>query len=102
MEHEDALSPFCYTGDMHYINAFGDYYPCCWWADHDTDTRWLPINIKGNTIENFKKHFIDFTQHLSDYNTCPSVCKQFCKKIKNNDNDMIAPNTQLNRSVIKL
>jgi hypothetical protein len=33
---------------------------------------------------------------------CPSVCNEFCKKIKNNDKDMIAPNTQLNRSIIKL
>jgi hypothetical protein len=102
VEYEEALSPFCHTGDMHYIDAFGDYYPCCWWADLETDTRWTPINIKDNTTENFKRHFMNFNQHLLEYNMCPSVCNEFCKKIKNNDKDMIAPNTQLNRSIIKL
>lgn len=102
MEHEDALSPFCYTGDMHYINAFGEYYPCCWWADTLKDNQWSPINISNSNIDNFKTHFIDFTQHLSDYDTCPSVCQKYCKKVKSNEQDMIAPNTQLNRSIIKL
>ena len=102
VEYEEALSPFCHTGDMHYIDAFGDYYPCCWWADHGPNTRWSPINIKDNNTENFKKYFANFTlENLSDYDTCPSVCKLFCKKIKNNDKDMITPNTQLNRSIIK-
>lgn len=100
IEYEDSLSPFCYTGDMHYIDAFGNYYPCCWWADTNNEKDfWNTINIKDNTIDTFKKHFNTFTKHLGHYQTCPSVCKKFCRKVKNNDLDMIVPNSQLNRSV---
>tara|TARA_B110000459_G_C16307466_1_gene357698 strand:- start:9 stop:662 length:654 start_codon:yes stop_codon:yes gene_type:complete len=102
IEYEDALSPFCYTGDMHYITAFGDYYPCCWFEGRYNDPRWTPINIKNNTISSFEKHFKNFTNELEDFKTCPDVCKKFCKKVKNNDKDMQIPNTQLNRSIIKL
>lgn len=102
IEYEDALSPFCYTGDMHYITAFGDYYPCCWSEGRYKDPRWTPINIKNNTISSFEKHFKNFTNELEDFKTCPDVCKKFCKKVKNNDKDMQLPNTQLNRSIIKL
>ena len=102
VEYEEALSPFCKTGDMHYIDAFGNYYPCCWWADNNKEEGfWSPINIKDNSIINFENYFNSFNNYLTDYNTCPSVCKQYCKKIKNNDKDMITPNTQLNRSVEK-
>ena len=102
VEYENALSPFCYTGDMHYITAFGDYYPCCWFEGRYNGSRWKPLNIKNNTVQSFEKHFKNFTHELEDFETCPDVCKKFCRKIKNNGKDMQVPNSQLNRSIIDL
>jgi len=100
--YEDSLSPFCETGDMHYIDAFGKYYPCCWWADNNKEQGfWTPINIKDNDITNFENYFNSFNNYLTDYKKCPSVCKKFCRTIKNNKLDMQVPNTQINRSVEK-
>ena len=99
---EESLSPFCETGDMHYIDAFGNYYPCCWWADNNKEQGfWTPVNIKGNDITNFENYFNSFNNYLTDYKKCPSVCKKFCRTIKNNKLDMQVPNTQINRSVEK-
>jgi len=100
--YEDSLSPFCKTGDMHYIDAFGNYYPCCWWADNNKEEGfWSPINIKDNSIINFENYFNSFNNYLTDYKKCPSVCKTFCRKIKDNKLNMQVPNTQINRSVEK-
>ena len=43
-----------------------------------------------------------YVKHGLFENALIEWCKQFCKKIKNNNKDMITPNTQLNRSIIKL
>ena len=102
VEYADSISPFCNTGDMHYIDAFGNYYPCCWWADNNKEKGyWTPINISNNDTKSFEKYFSKFNNHLKDYKKCPAVCKQFCRTIKNNKLDMQVPNTQINRSVEK-
>jgi MoaA/NifB/PqqE/SkfB family radical SAM enzyme len=99
IEYENKLSPFCQTGDLHYITAFGDYYPCCWWADNNTQANfWQPVNIKNNNIQQCKDQFITFTNQLKNYDTCPNVCKKYCRKVKSNKLDMMVPNTQLNRT----
>lgn len=103
IEYEDKISPFCFTGDMHYIDAFGNYYPCCWWADTNRQKNyWEPINIKNNSVESFKNNFLKFAKCLNSYDRAPMVCKNFCRTIKNNNSDMITPNTQLNRNIKKL
>lgn len=99
VEYENELSPFCFTGDLHYIDAFGNYYPCCWWADTNKEENfWNTINIKNRSISDLKDYFNQFTQHLENYNTCPKVCKKYCSKIKDNNNLEI-PNTQINRTI---
>lgn len=103
IEYSDEIVPFCFTGDMHYIDAHGDYYPCCWWEGHNKNSKqYSTINIKNNTLESFKENFLPLSSVISKYNTAPSVCKKFCRKIKNNTNEMKAVNTQLNRKIKKL
>jgi MoaA/NifB/PqqE/SkfB family radical SAM enzyme len=102
VEYEDTITPFCKTGDMHYIDAFGNYYPCCWWADNNRqDGFWNTLNIHNNNMDIFENRFNNFTDKLESFDTCPTVCKQFCRTIKNNKLDMQVPNTQINRSIEK-
>lgn len=101
--YEDSLVPFCLTGDMHYIDAHGDYYPCCWWEGQNKNSKqYSPLNIANNTIADFYKHFVGTKSLFADYETAPCVCKKFCRKIKNNNKEKLAVNTQLNRKVINL
>lgn len=102
LNYEDSISPFCFTGDMHYIDSFGDYYPCCWWADTNSeDNFWTPVNIKDNDVFICKNKFDEFSKSLNDYKCSPKVCKTFCRKVSDNELDLVTPNTQLNRVIIK-
>lgn len=100
VEYIDDLNPFCFTGDMHYITAEGNYYPCCWWADQNKENNlWNPVNIKDYSITQTETLFKDFAlQRLQTFQNAPVVCKNFCKKTKL---DTTTPNTQHYRKIIK-
>ena len=102
-EYSNELVPFCLTGDMHYIDANGDYYPCCWWEGNNKKSKqYSPLNIANNTIEEFYKHFNNTTKIFDNFETAPCVCKTYCRKIKNNNKENVTVNTQLHRTVIQL
>lgn len=93
-EKIDELAPFCNTGDMHYIDAHGKYYPCCW-AHND-------INELGHITEglnSIRNKFLDFGKCLT-WDKSPQICRDMCYKIKDNDKEMITPNTVVDRKII--
>lgn len=96
------LDPYCFSGDIHYINAAGDYYPCCWWPDTNSESGWWePINIASNSAEQCNDHFNKFKKSIVwEHGACPKVCSHFCKKQSKNYIPLM-PNTQLGRKVIK-
>lgn len=94
------IEPFCKTGDMHYINAKGNYYPCCWIEQKNRPIS--TINIKNKSLNELQDHYNNFSICLSDYKTAPSTCKQHCCKLKNNQNAMKIPNRQLSRTIIEI
>lgn len=97
---ENIIVPWCYSGDMHYIDADGFYAPCCWFGNEKT---FWNHNIKNYSIENLYNEFVNFSKkHLENgFDNAPKACKNFCKKIVNNKLEYIAPNTQVNRRIIK-
>lgn len=52
-----------------------------------------------NTFGDFKEHFLLLSSIITKYDTAPTVCKNFCRKIKNNTHEMKIINTQLNRKI---
>lgn len=100
VEFSDDIDPFCLSGDMHYITAGGDYYPCCWWADQNKQVGlWEPMNISNYTMGDLKTAFRKFAScYLQSYDGAPTVCKDFCKKKMTNAG---VPNTQLYRTILR-
>ena len=100
IDYRDKLDPFCNTGDMHYINAAGQYSPCCWWPDFDRG-EWSEYNITDFTLEELEIEFNNFSKQLlsKEFNKTPKVCRTFCKE-SCNDIDTEIPNTQKNRIII--
>lgn len=96
----DEIQPFCKTGDMHYINAKGNYYPCCWVEQNLKPIKTL--NIKNKTLADLKKHYLEFSSCLINYDTSPKTCKKSCRKLDNNESQMKIPNNQMDRKIIKL
>lgn len=99
VEFLDGLDPFCLTGDMHYITAGGEYFPCCWWADQNMqEGLWDPPIIYQHTINEIKAFFLDFTEkNLKDHWLAPDVCQRFCRK---KCEGTAVPNTQLYRKIM--
>ncbi len=97
------LAPFCKTLDMHYINAEGTYFPCCWWPSHYKDEKqefWEDTNIANLDLDGAYSHFKKFTQCLNDFDKAPEVCKNFCTKLEENTEELLTPNSQLNRKFL--
>lgn len=93
------LSPFCMTGDMHYINALGEYYPCCWTANRIYQNSFKPIPINNNSYEELLSEYNSYAQNKLSWYSCSEVCREKCTKISNKlDED--APNTRQNRRLI--
>ena len=92
----NEISPFCSTGDMHYIDAWGNYWPCCW-IDQEKASGYNTINIRDRTLEDLRIHYNSFSSCLQSWNTAPSSCKKFCAKILENSNELKVPNSQLGR-----
>jgi hypothetical protein len=86
---------------MHYIDANGFYRPCCW-LNEDKKVFWNH-NIKDFTIDQMYDQFVKFSKkHLeTGFENALEPCKKFCRKIKNNNLENVAPNTQINRTIIK-
>lgn len=95
------LDPYCFSGDMHYIDAFGMYYPCCWWPDVSPISHgWTPIDISTNTFSDLNAHFGCFKDSIVwEPKTCPSCCAKMCKMQTDNYENLMS-NTQLGRIVI--
>ncbi len=99
----DELAPFCKTLDMHYVDATGAYFPCCWWPSHYKDEgneAWEEKRIQSFNLEEAYSHFKKFTQCLSDYEKAPEVCRTFCSKFAENTEELLTPNSQLNRKYL--
>jgi len=98
----DVLDPYCQKNDMHYIDANGNYQPCCMWKE-DSNTGhsfWNNINIRDNGPKQFKKYFGEFSdKHLENGITnAPPTCQQQCKKVMNRKEDELSgPNCSINR-----
>lgn len=92
----NEISPFCSTGDMHYIDAWGNYWPCCW-IDQEKASGYNTINIRDRTLEDLRIHYNSFSSCLQSWNTAPSSCKKFCAKILKNSNELKVPNSQVGR-----
>ena len=90
----DELAPFCYTGDMHYINSQGNYYPCCW-IDNDISS----LGHISEGLDSIKDKFLNFSNLLT-WSKCPEVCREMCCKISDNDKEMITPNSVVDRKII--
>ena len=106
-EYIEKLDPFCLTGDMHYINAHGDYFPCCWWSGmydemSSPNSIWSPLNISQHSaIEAYRQYKL-FSQHLSAFKESPEVCKMYCRKRAQKTKNHKTPNTQQQRVIYQL
>ena len=88
---------------MHYINAEGTYFPCCWWPSHyknEGNEAWAEKKIQSLNLEEAYSRFKIFTQCLNDFDEAPEVCKNFCTKFEDNTEELLTPNSQLNRKYL--
>jgi hypothetical protein len=99
----EELQPFCAKGDIHYVSALGEYFPCCWWSGlydepGQPHSAWPTFSIRGKTSAQARDHFLKFSQNLAlDFEKVPSACKTFCKKRSGITGDR--PNTQIHRQI---
>lgn len=102
--YANSIDPFCATGDMHYISALGEYFPCCWWSGYYTemstgqDSRWPRFLIHEGDLVDAQSHFRRFRGVWSDEPNAPECCRVFCRKRLKPKGQM--PNTQAYRKFV--
>ncbi len=99
------IIPFCKTLDLHYIDANGHYYPCCWWSGHYEENNkhndnWDSPHISEMNIDQAYFLFNKFTQVFDDADQAPSVCQKNCSKTHANLSPLKTPNSQVNRKFL--
>ncbi len=99
----NELAPFCKTLDMHYIDANGTYFPCCWWSSYFSQKKnklWKEENIRDLNLQKVLSRFESFSKCLTDYQKAPEVCRDFCTRLEGNQEELLTPNSQLNRKFL--
>lgn len=97
---QNELDPFCMTGDMHYINAHGQYSPCCWLPSANStkqSTSPDPLNISSSDIHDFHQYFNIFKKQLETFSSAPSTCQSYCRKKVATHTHCKTPNSQWHR-----
>jgi hypothetical protein len=99
----DILDPYCVSGDMHYVDANGNYKPCAMFSELviDNNKYWKPYNIADYTPTQINDMFINFKEkHLDNgIETAPLTCQKQCKKLSTRTTEL-APNCAINKVLI--
>lgn len=77
------VNPFCINGDSHYINAKGNYYPCCWLEFSNP----FELNISNNTFDDINNHILitNLANSWQDSSKCNKICRNTCAYATIND-----------------
>lgn len=85
---EKKIYPLCTRGELHYISASGQYFPCCWSAN-------IPYSHQGNFLEYKRERDLNLyslaeiqnglgwdqlKSSWQDFSAAPHVCRNTCNR----------------------